>query len=276
MRTHERAPHTKPTGKAAKSRLFWELKAEQVLNSIFEQHSTIHELGSSKNCSTEVTDLEIINFAPARGQDQSQREADTKISRTTRSKPWLALSLTSMGAMALIAIVQTNAQQHALEEANKLGLLNQLRQDNRQEKSELSKDPNNSHRDSYVLPPSPPSEEWMQELAKLPASEGNHPELIKVPLNISRESPQPIQAQNAPTTRSANNSNWNSLPLLLGVIQGVGKSGAAILQWEGNATSYNSGETIGTSGWHLREAKGESAVIERGGQQQRKSINSGN
>ena len=36
MRTHEEAQESKPAGVAPKSRLFWELKADQVLNRIFE------------------------------------------------------------------------------------------------------------------------------------------------------------------------------------------------------------------------------------------------
>ena len=46
-----------------------------------------------------------------------------------------------------------------------------------------------------------------------------------------------------------------------------------IIQWEGSSTSVNAGETIGTSGWRLRETNSESAIIERGGQQKSISIN---
>jgi hypothetical protein len=43
----------------------------------------------------------------------------------------------------------------------------------------------------------------------------------------------------------------------------------------GSSTSAAVGESIGGSGWRLRSASGDSAVIERGGQVRRISISSG-
>ena len=275
MQTHGHATKTKSAGVAAKSRLYWELKAEQVLNRIFEQYTTNHELSGSESCSNEFTDVEVINFTPARKPDPPLGAADTKIRIATIVRPILALSLTGMTALALTALIQTSRQQHALKEANNLQLLNQLRQYSSRQENHHIKNSDVRSADSNIVPPSPPSEDWIQELGKLPASDGSHPELLKVPLRGDIASTLPIQGKNTTSPRSGSSSG-NSLPLLLGVIQGVGKSGAAIMQWEGNATSFNSGETIGTSGWRLRETNADSAVIERGGQQQRISINNGN
>jgi hypothetical protein len=59
------------------------------------------------------------------------------------------------------------------------------------------------------------------------------------------------------------------------VVQAPGHSGAAIFQIGNSSTSAAVGESIGSSGWRLRSANGDSAVIERGGEQRRVSISSG-
>jgi hypothetical protein len=179
-----------------------------------------------------------------------------------------------MATIALTAVIQAKTQRNAFEKANNLQLLTQLRQHDSTDKTKKLEQSSKSVAESNFLPPTPPSEEWIQELAKLPGSDGSNIDLLKVPLPGTVK-PLPAPGVNNTISRPTA-SSVNSLPLLLGVIQGVGKSGAAIIQWEGDSTSVNSGETIGTSGWRLRETNSESAIIERGGQQKRISINSGN
>jgi hypothetical protein len=62
---------------------------------------------------------------------------------------------------------------------------------------------------------------------------------------------------------------------LVGVVQVPGRPGSAIFQVGGSSTSAATGETIGSSGWRLRSASGDSAVIESNGVQRRLSISSG-
>jgi hypothetical protein len=271
VRTNEEAGHGKPAGKASTSRQFWELKAEQVLNKIFEQDSLTPK-PSSSGTSTEFTDVEIIHFSAAQKPGDHLGKMDSKTNNPIGTKPWKVVSLAGMAAIALTALIQNTSQQNALEKAHNLQLLAQLRQHDSTDNAQYLKGSNQTTADSNYTPPSPPPEEWIQELAKLPESDGSHPGLLKVPLPGAVKSPPPIRTGNI-NPRTTENSG-NSVPTLLGVIQGVGKSGSAIIQWEGISTSINSGETIGTSGWRLRETNGESIIIERAGQHKRISINS--
>jgi hypothetical protein len=61
----------------------------------------------------------------------------------------------------------------------------------------------------------------------------------------------------------------------VGVVQIPGGGGSAIFQLGISSTSAAVGEAIGNSGWRLQSASGESAVIERAGEQRRLSISSG-
>ena len=271
MRTREEAGQGKRAGMAAKSRQFWELKAEQVLNKIFDQDAAASTLKSS-GTSPEFTEAEIIHFLPAQYPGDHLKKAYSKTNNSIGTKSWVAVSLAGMAAITLTTFIQNKNQRNALGKAHNLQLLTQLRQNESTDKAQYLNGSNQSSADSNYTPPSPPPEEWILELAKLPESDGSHPGLLKVPLPGPAKSPEPISARNInPRTTE---SDGNTVPTLLGVIQGVGKSGSAIIQWEGISTNINSGETIGTSGWRLRETNGESATIERAGQHKRISINS--
>ena len=273
MRTHEEAQESKPAGVAPKSRLFWELKADQVLNRIFEP-DTVSPETSGPGTTTEFTDVEIIHFSPVSNPELPTEHADLKTNSAIGAKPWVVISLMGLTTIALTAVIQTKTQQNAFEKANNLQLLTQLRQNDSTDNTKNLEQSSKNVAESSTIPPTPPSEEWIQELAKLPGSDGSNIDLLKVPLPGAAKQ-LPVPGANNSISRPTKSSG-NSLPLLLGVIQGVGKSGAAILQWEGSSSSVNAGEAIGTSGWRLRETNSESAIIERGGQQQRISINSGN
>ena len=272
MQTHEEAQKSKPAGVAPKSRLFWELKAEQVLNRIFEP-DTVSPETSGSGTTTEFTDVEIIHFSPVHNPGIPTGHANLKTNSAISAKPWVVISLIGLTTIALTAVIQAKTQRNAFEKANNLQLLTQLRQHVSTDNTKNLEQSSKNIAESNFLPPTPPSEEWIQELAKLPGSDGSNTNLLKVPLPGAAK-PLPAPGVNNTISRSTESSG-KSLPLLLGVIQGVGKSGTAIIQWEGSSTSVNAGETIGTSGWRLRETNSESAIIERGGQQKRISINSG-
>jgi hypothetical protein len=111
----------------------------------------------------------------------------------------------------------------------------------------------------------PPSEPWMEELATLPASSAPAADVLKVPVDSRISSPAPA------ATGSASGGGGNA-PQLVGVVQVPGQSGSAIFQLGSSAAA---GESIGSSGWRLRSASGDSAVIEKGNEQRRVSISSG-
>jgi hypothetical protein len=119
-------------------------------------------------------------------------------------------------------------------------------------------------------PPPPPGEPWIEELGQLPAGEspGGAPPL-RVPVSGT------LHASAPPATNSSGGAGGGSLPDLLGVVQIPGKPGSAIFQVGGSSTNALVGEGIGSSGWRLQSASGDTAVIERAGITRRISISSG-
>jgi hypothetical protein len=63
---------------------------------------------------------------------------------------------------------------------------------------------------------------------------------------------------------------------LVGVVGSPGRSGSAIFLVGGSSMSVESGQMIGSTGWRLRSADGETALIERDGDVRQVSIASGN
>ena len=123
------------------------------------------------------------------------------------------------------------------------------------------------------LPPPPPEEPWIQQLANLPGSGSTPPGLLRVPL-----SPQVLARPPAtPTTSTPPRPAASSAPLpqLVGVVGAAGKAASAIFLVGGSSMSVGSGETIGSSGWRLRSAAGETALIERGDELRQVSIING-
>ncbi len=126
------------------------------------------------------------------------------------------------------------------------------------------------------LPPPPPNEPWMQELATLPSSGAPAAEPLRVPVSDRITTPPPAASGGGSGPRpSSGSSGGGAAPQLVGVVQVPGRSGSAIFQVGGSSTSAGVGESIGGSGWRLVSASGDSAVIERGGEQRRLSISSG-
>lgn len=120
------------------------------------------------------------------------------------------------------------------------------------------------------LPPPPPGEPWMEELAQLPADGAPAADVLKVPFNAAIGNRAPaVGVPPLPPLAS------EGLPQLVGVVQSQGRGSSAIFQIGGSSSSAAVGETIAGSGWRLRSVAGEGAVIERGGQVRRLSISSG-
>jgi len=133
-----------------------------------------------------------------------------------------------------------------------------------------------THQDGE-LPPPPPGggEPWMEELATLPASDAHPTSMLQVPINSRITSPAPAATGGTSSASSSSGGGGGSAPQLVGVVQVPGQSGSAIFQLGGSSTSAAVGESIGSSGWRLRSASGDSAVIEKAGEQRRVSISNG-
>ena len=107
------------------------------------------------------------------------------------------------------------------------------------------------------LPPPPPEEAWMEHIPQLSVSRG--PAMPPPPA----KAPKPMEPFSAP------------LPQLVGLVGAPGQAGSAIFQMGDTSTNVNVGESIGSSGWKLRAADGESALIERGTEVRRIAIVAG-
>lgn len=139
--------------------------------------------------------------------------------------------------------------------------------------------PTTSKAEAGLPPPPPPGEPWIEELSQLPAGESPSPggaPPLRVPVSGTlNASAPPATASAASSSGGAAAAGGGSLPELLGVVQIPGKPGSAIFQVGGSSTNALVGEGIGSSGWRLQSASGDSAVIERAGVTRRISISSG-
>jgi hypothetical protein len=293
------------------SRAYWELRAEQVLNRVFNPEAPI--------------DVEICETAeqpptgsPAPGQAGSPRVSTPGSRRTGRrtvatasatatasARPvqpgmllaGLSLLITGTAAIGLVALSLWQQGHQALRQERNLLLVERLRALGPAtaaqqadtvaggavpQPQQLPGAPGAGGADPEAGLPPPPSEPWMEELATLPASSAPPANVLRVPMNRRVTSPAPAAPSRPPSRPSsrppaggAAASGGGELPQLVGVVQVPGRPGSAIFQVNGSSTNAIAGESIGGSGWRLQSTNGDSAVIERDGVQRRLSISSG-
>lgn len=259
------------------SRAYWELKAEQVMNRVFAPEPSI--------------DLEIVETptpVPASTQAAEQpARRSRRLQSVARQRPPDNTVLLG-GGLALMALVLTGStlvgvglwsqHQQALQQERNMLLIERLRSLGTSPETATG-EPSDAAAtgEGPTLPPPPPDEPWMQELAALPSSSAPPARVLQVPINDRVGSPAPpAQGRPAQTAGSTGgDGDGNGLPQLVGVIQIPGRGGSAIFQVGGSSTSAGVGESIGSSGWTLRSASGDAALIERGGVQRRLTISSG-
>jgi len=233
-----------------------------VLNRVFEQTGLVDpEPVKAGIADGSITDVEVRDLTPTH-----PTPAATAGQPSARSA-WGLATVAGLTAMVLVGGHLLIRQQQALQQERNLLLLGQLRQAQNPLTTAASL-PQNGVQAGDSLPPAPPSEPWMEELAKLPQTENSTQNLLKVPLHGPLAPPiLPI-----PGGGSNPDSQSTAIPQLVGIIQGAGKSGSAIFQTGASSTSVAAGEAIGSSGWRLQTTSGDSAIIVRGGQQRRLSI----
>ena len=295
------------------SRAYWELKAEQVLNRVFEPEKPIEvEIWDTpaafSNAGSIPVELHDLPPAPAKQPTSKPKQASAKrqpprassalqqLADQVGRQPSLLLagaSVTVMvvAGMALAVLGLWNQSQQAIRQERNMLLIERLRTMGPGTTPAQANEP--AQAASAVgaggdgeLPPPPPGEPWMEELATLPASSAPAANVLKVPINSRLTSPAPAATGSASTpggsassgagnSGGGNNGGGGNAPQLVGVVQVPGQSGSAIFQLGGSSTSAAVGESIGSSGWRLRSASGDTAVIEKGGEQRRISISSG-
>ena len=293
------------------SRAYWELKAEQMLNRVFEPEKPIEvevcdTPAAFSNAGSIPVELHDLPPAPAKQPTSKPKQASAKrqppragsalqrLADQVGRQPSLLLagaSVTVMAGMALAVLGLWNQSQQAIRQERNMLLIERLRTMGPGTTPTQANEP--AQAASAVaaggdgeLPPPPPGEPWMEELATLPASSAPAADVLKVPINSRLTSPAPAATGSASTpggsassgagnSGGGNSGGGGNAPQLVGVVQVPGQSGSAIFQLGGSSTSAAVGESIGSSGWRLRSASGDTAVIEKGGEQRRISISSG-
>ncbi|MEB3255709.1 MAG: hypothetical protein VKJ05_04905 [Synechococcaceae cyanobacterium] len=290
----ERAPH-RPLRGIPTSRAYWELKAEQMMNRIFDPDSVL-------DLPVEEPAAERPPAALAsRGNSVAARPRGAGSAPPRRELPVALLSL--LGGVCMVSAVSTvlyitswNQVQQTLRQERNLLLVERLRSLGPAVpapapapapvalpaplalQGEAGSGP---ARAGEELPP-PPDEPWIEQLSQLPGSEPSAAPILRVPLSprlaaaapAASRSAAPAPATPAPSAR-LRAAAPPPAPVLVGVVAAAGKAGSAIFQVGAATTSVSVGEAIGTSGWRLRTAAGDSAEIERDGEVRRVSISSG-
>ena len=247
------------------SRAYWELKAEQVMDRVFEN------AGRSS-----AAPLHTHQSAPAQQTPTATQpepiEVEVREARWPwRLKPWplAGAGLACMGLLGGLGLWHgwSEARNDLRQERN-LRLLEGIRSLESAPTVAEATAPNPT---SDGLPPPPPSEPWIEELGQLAGGAPTAVAPLQVPLSGTLQAPAPPATASAPSPASLGSGT----PELLGVVQIPGKPGSAIFQLGSSSTNALVGEMIGGSGWKLVSTSGDSAVIERGGTSRRVSISSG-
>ncbi|MCP9860117.1 MULTISPECIES: hypothetical protein [unclassified Cyanobium] len=269
------------------SRAYWELKAEQMMNRVFDPDATI-DLAVAAQAEPPAplpvaTPIHRLRGRPTKPAPAAAT-APTRPDRHT-------LLLTAMGGVCMISVASSvlylthsSRMQQALTQERSLLLVERLRSlgpahpaplgavggtdltSGGQPLLPLSGDP---------LPP-PPDEPWIEQLSQLPQQEGARAPVLRVPVSpkLAAAAP-PASGGGGHAERSDAPTGGGAVPELVGVVGSAGRAAAAIFQMGGSSTSVNAGEAIGGSGWRLRSADGDAALIERGGEVRRLSISNG-
>ncbi|MEB3168289.1 MAG: hypothetical protein ACKN89_11565 [Cyanobium sp.] len=282
----------KPLRGIPSSQAYWELKAEQMMNRIFDEEPIIdlepRSIGSGTAAFPPHTDQPRGPAARPRPSARPARRAGA----TPRRAPLLSrfsalvaqdhqlLLVASLAGLSLVGALCSalflnhswKVQENLREERNLL-LVERLRSLGPATAAQpvLAQPlPAPQATAGVDLPPPPPADEtWMQELGNLPRSSSDQAPVLRVPL-----SPR-LAATAPPASRAARDDSGSPpgpAPQLVGVVAAQGRPGAAIFQVGNSVSNVAVGDAIGPSGWRLQSADGDTAVIERHGEVRRLSL----
>ena len=260
------------------SRAYWELRADQMMNRIFDPEPLIElETGETGHQNGPV-------LPPPVPPPPTRTAAPVGSGR--RDQPLLLFSI--LGAVCMVSAASSvlylshwNRMQQSLSQERNLLLVERLRslgpanpvpatpRDPTPAALPLGREPRLAAGSAAEGLPPPPEEPWMEQLGELPRPESTAPSVLRVPV-----SPK-LAAAAPPASASPSLAAAGPVPELLGVVAAQGKAGSAIFQTGGNSSNVGVGESIGSSGWRLRSAEGDAVLIERGGEVRRVSLGSG-
>ena len=264
------------SGPTNTSRAYWELKAEQVMDRVFD------------NAGRTAATTSPLPPAPHPRHATAEEPIEVEVREPHRiwQQPWqigglelpprISLAIAaSLGCLTLIGGVSLwqgwSEARNDLRQERNLRLLEGIRSLGTTPEASISSDTPATPA-GEALPPPPPNEAWIEELGQLEAHSAPSGAVapLQVPLNGTLQAPAPPATATAPMATAA-----EATPELLGVVQIPGKPGSAIFQVGSSSSNALVGESIGSSGWTLVSTSGDSAVIARGGMSRRVSISSG-
>jgi len=270
---------SRPTRGLPTSRAYWELKADQMMNRVFSPEAPI-------DLDPLLPHRPVSPQAP-RVQPSGNRTAPAQDRKGQDPAPVTMLLVAALGAMgvvgalsAVLLVQQWAGLQKSLSQERSLLLVERLRAlGPATNANPIPAGPATPPAPVLVaplavgadLPPPPPDEAWMEQLPQLPVSRGFASEAPAAPSGASPTSP----ARPAGKASKSLERFSGPLPQLVGLVGAPGQAGSAIFQVGDTSTNVNVGEPIGSSGWRLKAADGESALIERGTEVRRIAIVAG-
>ena len=232
------------------SRAYWNLRAEQVLDRVFNDDDNI-----LKTVEVQVN--------PHSKQQKANHQSPAGLS-------WPQVSLAGLGLIAVLGssglALHWRLTQQALEREGNLALIERLRN------NQLVQSKNNQSKPAPTTTTQTATEPLTEatsaadelKITALPNASGTQLDPITVPLPTADFSSTASIADQAPSIAPQ--------PLLVGVVHAGNGDGSAIFQLGGLSLSTVPGESIGNSGWTLQSVSANGAVIERSGATQSLSV----
>ena len=224
------------------SRAYWNLRAEQVLDRVFNDDDNI-----LKTVQVQVN--------PQSNQQEASHQSPAGLS-------WPQVSLAALGLIAVLGssglALHWRLSQQALEREGNLALIDRLR-NNQNKPAPITTSQTATETSSEATPT---ADEL--EIAALPNASSTQLDPITVPLPTTEVTSTTSIAGQAPAVAPQ--------PLLVGVVHAGNGDGSAIFQLGDLSLSTVPGEAIGNSGWTLQSVSANGAVIERSGARQSLSV----
>ncbi|MFN7896907.1 MAG: hypothetical protein ACK5Q6_12305 [Cyanobacteriota bacterium] len=285
------------------SRAYWELKAEQMMNRVFDPDQTI-DLQVDPEVAPRAHRPPAGGSTPWTGRGQLSLTAQATAKDPPQEAvpppphhspsgppptpwPWL-VALAGMGLVSTIAallfVQQWTHLQRSLSQERNLLMVERLRS-----LGPANPEPMPTQVQVLTTPAAPsleaiprgqplvtPGAQIAESVAPPPPPEEPWmQQLSELPSAAPATAPllkvplSPKLARAIPATSSA---SPGPIPQLVGLVAAPGKPGSAIFQIGATSTSVNVGETIGGTGWRLRSTDAESALVEREGVARRLAI----
>lgn len=231
----------------SRSRAFWNLRAEQVMDQVFSQGEPTLKAVQ-------------VRIEPSAAQPQAEPVRQTILEANRQGLLWGAAGVALLGLVSSIWLGQNwQRSMQALNRERDLHLIERVRN------IPLAANPQTN----TVSTATPTAQTGPQP--STPPQEANAANPPLVPLTIPLAGPLAI-ADTGLSDADAAAATMPAEPLLVGVVHAGGGQGSAIFQLDQLSLSAAPGEPIGNSGWHLKTVQANGAVIEREGVQRSLSV----